>query len=408
MSVLLRPRLLPADAHLVTTAMGVAAAEACAEVTGVQRGAQVAERPRGLELLAGGNRARAACGLRADRKLAGFWPSRPSTEAAGRRSWSAWGSTDLGRAPRPRAVRHRGGPRRAHRSPGRARVGPGGRPRSLRALVRQVWPTASRPMRRSRWRAVAEPVARVAARPTVVGPTCGRGPFEGLVERSTCHRSGRRPVGTDALDERQGTDFGRRQDVRPDSGGAPAIASRPPAGAPATTSTRRSRRSSTTSAIVTVVRRPVIHSGHRCRLFARWPRRTDGVRRERSAGWKPRRDRTRQLVGDGAAARDVNGPEVTGRGRPSIEWIACTSRVDDVRKASSTSTSRSIGTSTCATSSPSSSQTSSLVMPARQPDESGGVTRRPSRATKMFVPVPSQSAPTVLGKIASLAPCSWA
>jgi BirA family biotin operon repressor/biotin-[acetyl-CoA-carboxylase] ligase len=38
MSVLLRPPLPPGDAHLVTTAMGVAAAEACAAVGGVEAG----------------------------------------------------------------------------------------------------------------------------------------------------------------------------------------------------------------------------------------------------------------------------------------------------------------------------------------------------------------------------------
>ncbi len=47
-------------------------------------------------------------------------------------------------------------------------------------------------------------------------------------------------------------------------------------------------------------------------------------------------------------------------------------------------------------------------MPARQPELSGGVSRRPPRTTKTLEPVPSQSMPPVLASSASLAPCWWA
>ena len=56
-----------------------------------------------------------------------------------------------------------------------------------------------------------------------------------------------------------------------------------------------------------------------------------------------------------------------------------------------------------------SSTTSARVTPARQPDDSG---RRdadaPSSTTNTLVPVPSHRLPTVLAKIASSAPRSWA
>ena len=47
-------------------------------------------------------------------------------------------------------------------------------------------------------------------------------------------------------------------------------------------------------------------------------------------------------------------------------------------------------------------------MPARHPVESDGVRTRPPCTTNTLVPVPSHSAPTVLAKIASSAPRSWA
>ena len=48
------------------------------------------------------------------------------------------------------------------------------------------------------------------------------------------------------------------------------------------------------------------------------------------------------------------------------------------------------------------------MIPARQPLASGGVTSSPSIPTKTLLPVPSQSSPTELAKIASAAPRSWA
>src|SRR3954452_1247627 len=45
--------------------------------------------------------------------------------------------------------------------------------------------------------------------------------------------------------------------------------------------------------------------------------------------------------------------------------------------------------------------TSSRVIPARQPADSGGVVTTPSNTQKTFVPVPSHRLPTVLAKIAS-------
>ena len=54
------------------------------------------------------------------------------------------------------------------------------------------------------------------------------------------------------------------------------------------------------------------------------------------------------------------------------------------------------------------STTSARVMPARQPEASGGVCSSPSRTTKTLEPVPSQSCPTVLANSASDAPCSRA
>ena len=54
------------------------------------------------------------------------------------------------------------------------------------------------------------------------------------------------------------------------------------------------------------------------------------------------------------------------------------------------------------------SSSSSRVMPARQPLDSGGVTSSPSRSTKTFDAVPSHSSPTVLASTASSAPRRYA
>ena len=54
------------------------------------------------------------------------------------------------------------------------------------------------------------------------------------------------------------------------------------------------------------------------------------------------------------------------------------------------------------------SMASSRVMPARHPLSSGGVRTTPSATAKMLLPVPSQSSPRVLAKIASVPPFSLA
>ena len=71
-----------------------------------------------------------------------------------------------------------------------------------------------------------------------------------------------------------------------------------------------------------------------------------------------------------------------------------------MRKISS-AVSRSASVRVSVSSTSTSSHTSSRVIPARHPVVKAGVDRRPPRPRKMFVPVPSHNAPTVLAKIAS-------
>src|SRR4051794_31362588 len=89
-----------------------------------------------------------------------------------------------------------------------------------------------------------------------------------------------------------------------------------------------------------------------------------------------------------------------------MSWIACTSRVVEVKNTSSASANSSIVMSRSCTSYH--SITSSRVTPAKQPADSGGVTTVPSKTQKTLVPVPSHRLPAVLAKIASLAPRSAA
>ena len=68
MSVLLRPRMAASDAHLLGTAMGVAAAEACADVAGVEPGLKW---PNDLVVPGPGDRDRKLAGVLAESSLEG-------------------------------------------------------------------------------------------------------------------------------------------------------------------------------------------------------------------------------------------------------------------------------------------------------------------------------------------------
>ena len=91
--------------------------------------------------------------------------------------------------------------------------------------------------------------------------------------------------------------------------------------------------------------------------------------------------------------------------------LACTSRVLDVRNASSAVRSASMGTGTSSQGMPSTvqhSMTSARVTPSRQPADAGGVRTRPSCTTNTLDPVASHRSPRVLANTASLASCAWA
>ena len=84
----------------------------------------------------------------------------------------------------------------------------------------------------------------------------------------------------------------------------------------------------------------------------------------------------------------------------------CTPRVEEVKNASGTRCSSAIFRWTSVTST--SSITSSLVTPARQPVSRGGVYTAAPSVQKMLVPVPSLTRPRVSANMASVAPSARA
>src|SRR5690606_26602758 len=125
-----------------------------------------------------------------------------------------------------------------------------------------------------------------------------------------------------------------------------------------------------------------------------WPRGGGGARGSGPRAWSS---------ATAAIARRAHGPSTPGSGRPSRARSGCTSRVVEVSSTSSASARAARGTSSSSASG-SSSSSSSRVTPARQPDIRGGVSSRPSRATKTLVPVPSHRFPAGLPLVAAVAP----
>ena len=98
-----------------------------------------------------------------------------------------------------------------------------------------------------------------------------------------------------------------------------------------------------------------------------------------------------------AAASTVQGPGQVGKATPSTRRMGCTSRRGRRQEGLVGGGQRARGAGLIS-STATTSHTSSRVIPARQPDDSGGVHRPPSTTTKTLLPVPFAQRPRRVGE----------